>query len=194
MNLAVTASTPSAPHAAMLPPALERIILVGFMGAGKTTVGRRIARSLDWEFLDLDVQLETRAGATIAEIFATQGEEHFRRLESASLASALGGARRVIALGGGTPERLTNRLLIEQTPGTKVVFLDAPFPALYDRCMLEAVETMAQVRPLMASANEAEARFRQRQPIYRRLASVVVPTSELRPEEITERLLTHFSR
>jgi len=99
---------------------LKRLVLTGFMGAGKSTVGRLLAERLGWEFLDLDVLVESRSGLTVPEIFSTHGEAHFRRLESQELAAALGRGNIVLALGGGAPESLTNRLLLEQTPATAI--------------------------------------------------------------------------
>jgi shikimate kinase len=158
------------------------------MGAGKSTIGRLLADSLGWEFLDLDTLIETRAGITVPAIFATHGEHHFRLAEASALATALGRANIVLALGGGAPENLTNRLLIEQTPGTAAIFLDAPFPALFDRCMLQALSTTGaagpeSLRPLLADPAVAEARFRARQPLYRRLARVTIPTADRTPEQ-----------
>ena len=136
----MTTQTASAADTITTAPAhLHRLILAGFMGAGKTTVGRLLAARLGWEFLDLDAYLEARAGQTVPEIFAAHGEPRFRQLESNALASALGRSKVILALGGGTPEILTNRLLLEQTPGTATIFLDAPFPTLYDRCLLQAL-------------------------------------------------------
>jgi shikimate kinase len=113
-----TVSTPASTtaiteaSAMTLPVDLQRVVLTGFMGAGKTSVGRILAQALGWSFLDLDAHLETRAGATIASLFEVHGEQHFRRLESAALANALARPATVLALGGGTPEELTNRLLL----------------------------------------------------------------------------------
>jgi shikimate kinase len=174
---------------AALPPHLRRLVLTGFMGAGKTTVGRLLAARLGWEFLDLDAYLEGRTGMTVPAIFAEHGEARFRQLESTALASALGRSNTVLALGGGTPEVLTNRLLLEQTPGTFTVFLDAPFPALFDRCMLQALNPGTTDRPILADPAAAEARFLQRQPIYRRLARLTLPTADLTPEQTVSRLL-----
>ena len=123
---------PSQPATNDLVPAdLRRIVLTGFMGAGKTTVGRLLAARLGWEFLDLDASIESRTGLAVPSIFATHGEAHFRQLESQALASSLGRSNVVLALGGGAPESLTNRLLLEQTPATATIFLDAPFATLY---------------------------------------------------------------
>jgi shikimate kinase len=178
---------------------LQRLVLAGFMGAGKSTVGRMLADRLGWEFLDLDAFIEARTGLTVPQIFATHGEAHFRQLESQALASALGRRNMVLALGGGAPEVLTNRLLLEQTPATATIFLDAPFSTLFDRCMLQALNAPAaradaptqpaQLRPLLADPDVAEARFRARRPVYRRLARLVVDTSALTTAEAVDGIL-----
>ena len=191
--MAATDSTlkTSAPNT--LPADLRRIVLTGFMGAGKTSVGRMLAQSLGWEFLDLDAHLESRAGKTIPELFTQHGEEHFRRLESSALANALRRTNTVLALGGGTPETLTNRLLLEQTPGTTIIFLDAPFPVLFDRCMLEGFAAPEHLRPVLNPPAEAEARFHARQPIYRRLANLTVETTERSSGEVSAHIIAMLS-
>jgi shikimate kinase len=183
-------------------PCHRRLVLTGFMGAGKTTTGRLLAARLGWEFLDLDALIEARAGMTIPAIFAAHGEPHFRHIESQALASVLGRNHIVLALGGGAPEVLTNRLLLEQTPGTATVFLDAPFSVLFDRCMMQALNPelgpgsapddgvtahsgkapsalLSQARPIFADPAAAEARFQTRHPIYRRLARHTIQTAGL---------------
>jgi len=178
------------PHAITAPlPHLRRLALTGFMGAGKTTVGRLLAARLNWEFLDLDTYIESRTGLTVPAIFSIHGEAHFRQLESTALASALGRSRLVLALGGGAPEVLTNRLLLEQTPATSTIFLDAPYPTLFDRCMLQALNPGSTDRPILADPTTAEARFLQRQPIYRRLARLTLDTANLTPEETVAAIL-----
>ena len=174
---------------ATVPASLTRIVLTGFMGAGKTTVGRILADTLGWTFLDLDDHLEARAQSTIPEIFSRLGESHFRRIESSALANALAYTRTVIALGGGTPEQLTNRLLLEQTPNTGVIFLDAAFPTLFDRCMLQSFTTPDHIRPVLASPEEAEARFRARQPLYRRLARLTLSTTDQSPHQVAQSII-----
>jgi shikimate kinase len=181
----LAAEEPSAALPPELPATLRHIVLTGFMGAGKSTVGRLVAARLGWAFLDLDDHLEARAGLSVPEIFALHGEAHFRRLESSALASALGRPRTVLALGGGTPEVLTNRLLLEQTPGTVTIFLDAPFPTLFDRCVLQSLS-----RPVLADPAAAELRFAARHPLYRRLARHTIETANAAPEETALALIS----
>ncbi len=165
------------------PPGVRRIVLTGFMGAGKSTVGRLLAAELDWRFLDLDHLIEEHSGSTVSALFTTIGEAGFRRLESLLLARSLGQQQVVIALGGGAPETQGNRLLVEQTPGTRVVFLRAPFPALFDRCMLEAVASGSLHRPNLQDPLLAETRYRDREILYRRLAHSTVDTLQQTPEQ-----------
>jgi len=174
----------SEPSPTLAPAHLRRLVLTGFMGAGKSTIGRLLAARLNWTFLDLDAHLEARTGATIPQLFERHGEAHFRRLESSALASALGRDRTVLALGGGTPEELTNRLLLEQTPATFTIFLDAPFPTLFDRCMLQDI-----ARPVLADPTAAQLRFQKRHPLYRRLANLTIDTAEQAPEQTVEAIL-----
>ena len=188
MNIQTTTETETQPQTlAAAPAGIQRITLTGFMGAGKSTVGRLLAARLGWNFLDLDTHLEQRTGLTVPQIFSQYGEAHFRRLESTALASALAQRSTVIALGGGVPESLTNRLLLEQTPGTLTVFLDAPFPVLFDRCMLQGT-----ARPVLADPDAAQARFAARHPLYTRLAGLTVETADLTPEKTVEFLLGKF--
>jgi len=184
-----TLNKPEATTAYTAPTHLRRLVLTGFMGAGKSTIGRLLATRLGWEFLDLDTHLENRTGSTIPELFARHGEAHFRRLESTALASALGRSNTVLALGGGTPEEITNRLLIEQTPDTLAIFLDAPFPTLFDRCMLQEI-----ARPVLKDPVEAEQRFARRRPLYLRLARLIVDTSDLTPQQTVETVIAALNQ
>jgi shikimate kinase len=177
---------------------LRRLVLTGFMGAGKTSVGRLLADRLGWEFLDLDAYIEERSGLTVPAIFAQHGEKHFRKLESQALASALGRDRAVLALGGGAPEVLTNRLLLEQTPATATIFLDAPFQVLYDRCMKQSLSSGSNnpglTRPNLADMEGAQARCLARQPIYRRLAHHTIDTESLTTGETVTTLLNSLRK
>lgn len=160
---------------------LQRIVLTGFMGSGKSTIGRLLADKVGWRLIDVDREIEEKAGMTVAEIFATLGEFVFRRMETAAIAHALGERQVVVALGGGAPEVLANRLLLEQTPGTAVILLEAPLETLFQRC---AAQTGVEgVRPNLAEHDVAAERFRYRAPLYRRIARRVIATGGQTPEE-----------
>jgi shikimate kinase len=173
----------------VIPSHLRHLVLTGFMGAGKSTIGRILASRLGWTFLDLDAHLEQRAGATIPQLFERHGEAHFRRLESTALVSALGRPNTVLALGGGTPESLTNRLLLEQTPATFTIFLDAPFPTLFDRCMMQDI-----ARPVLDDPEAAQLRFASRHPLYLRLARLTVDTAALTPDQTVAALIAALNQ
>jgi len=172
------------------PETLDRIILTGFMGSGKTTAGTLLADRLGWRFLDLDHEIEARDGRTVPQIFAEHGEAHFRHLESFTLASLLGQRRVVIALGGGAPEELGNRLLLEQTPHTAVVYLSANFDTLAARCAAQATDPSATARPNLADLNLAERRFRLRRPHYERIAAHTIHTTDLSLDQTVDAVLS----
>jgi shikimate kinase len=172
-------------------PGVDRIVLTGFMGSGKTSVGRVLAERLGWRFLDLDAEIERRDGRTVPEIFAASGEAHFRKQETAALAGILGQRRVVVALGGGAPEELGNRLLMEQTPRTAVVYLAAPLETLLDRCERDDARTGSAGRPLLA---QAEQRFAARRHLYERIAGHQVETSARSVEEAADAILEALGR
>lgn len=122
------------------------IYLVGFMGCGKSTVGRALADELGWNFFDLDVEIENHAGSTIGDIFDTQGEEIFRVLESAALVKRVraveSGHPQVIALGGGALMNDKNFELVSNHG--VVVWLDAPFDLIERRVAVESHRPLAR--------------------------------------------------
>ena len=180
---------PALRQALRKPDVLDRIVLTGFMGSGKTTAGALLADRLGWNFIDLDREIEARHQRTVPQLFAEHGEAHFRHLESATLASLLGQRRVVVALGGGAPEELGNRLLLEQTPHTAVVYLAAPFNTLIARCDLQATDPAATARPNHADLNLAERRFRLRRPHYERIAAHTVHTDDLNVDQTVDSIL-----
>ena len=186
MAAQIISSHSAATTPAALTNGLRRIVLTGFMGAGKTTIGRLLAERLGWKFLDLDTLVEDRTDLTIAELILRDGEAGFRKMEAHALAIALGKKDVVLALGGGATETLTNRLLLEQTPATLNIFLDAPFAVLLDRCMQQE---NAAIRPFLADLDQAQARFQQRLPHYRRIARLTLDTTELDPETAVDTLM-----
>ena len=154
--------------------------IVGYMGSGKTTVGRILARTLSWEFVDLDRAIAKEAGRGIPEIFAHSGEEHFRDLERRALLAALDGTReRVVACGGGIVVRPENR---EELKKAVTVFLREDLGVLYGR-------TRNPRLPLReASREEFERRFAARLPFYEEVADLVVPVRGRPPEEVAKEI------
>jgi shikimate kinase len=139
------------------------VFLVGFMGSGKSTVGPALARTLGWEFIDLDRKIEARAGCSVAEIFRSQGEPQFRELEHLALRELLQkpeGRGTVVALGGGAWTRSDNAELI-RSGKWPTVFLDAPAEVLWERCLPEAA-----TRPLLADPASFRQLYEQRRPTY----------------------------
>ena len=169
-----------------VPAGVDRVVLTGFMGSGKTTVGRALAERLGWQFLDLDTEIERRDGRSVPQVFAESGEAHFRHLETSALAGLLGQRRGVLALGGGAPEELGNRLLLEQTPRTAVVYLAAPLETLIARCERDDARTGAAGRPLLAEAGQ---RFAVRRHLYERIAAHHVETSACDVEQVADAIL-----
>jgi shikimate kinase len=127
--------------------------LIGFMGAGKSSVGRALGEQLGWMFEDLDERIERREGRRVAEIFRDSGQAGFRRAEHAALKELLtelrAGAERIVALGGGAFVQKHNARLIE-AGDVPTVFLDASVEELWKRCRQQA-EQQDTERPLLGS-------------------------------------------
>ena len=143
--------------------AVSTVSLVGFMGAGKTTIGQALAAKLGWRFVDLDDLIVGRAGRTIPEIFQHDGEPAFRNLERQLLqetvgTSPVGGT--VLSLGGGAFIDNTNQQLLRENE-IPAVFLDAPAEELFRRC-----EQPGVVRPLLSNRDGFSALYEQRRPAY----------------------------
>ena len=140
------------------------ICLVGFMGAGKSTVGAELARRLGRQFCDLDDVIEAREKMSVEEIFRECGEGAFREMENAAL-SSLGGSSQpmVLALGGGAFAQAANREALKRmNAGT--VFLSAPVSELWRRCT--ALDKDKKVRPLLADRERFNQLYQQRLPAY----------------------------
>ncbi|HMD21661.1 MAG TPA: shikimate kinase [Alloacidobacterium sp.] len=167
-----------------LPACISRIVLVGFMGAGKSTVGALLARQLQWRFLDADTVLEDRTGVSIAEIFARHGETEFRALEADVIHSLVREHHLVLAVGGGAVETSAIRDALLQTPETCVVFLEAPLEIMISRC---EQQPGAALRPILNDRERLRDRFESRLPHYRN-AHLVVKTASLTPEETSQQI------
>ncbi|MDD7814200.1 shikimate kinase [Mycobacterium sp. CSUR Q5927] len=163
-----------------------RAVLVGLPGAGKSTIGRRLAKALDVEMLDTDAAIEARTGRSIADIFATDGEAEFRRIEEDVVRAALAEHDGVLSLGGGA---VTSAGVREALAGHTVVFLE-----------ISATEGVRRtggstVRPLLAGPGRAE-KFRelmaQRVPLYRRLATIRVNTNRRNPGAVVRYIVSRL--
>jgi shikimate kinase len=156
------------------------VAIVGYMGSGKSAIGRSLARRLGREFVDLDRTIVKEAGRTIPEIFEHCGEEYFRNLEHRVLLDALDGAReRVIACGGGIVVRPQNRERLKSVP---TVFLREDLGVLYSR-------TRGTGRPLRgASREDFERRYAERLPLYEEVADLEVTVRGRPPQVVAEEI------
>lgn len=150
---------------------MRNIVFVGLMGAGKTTVGKRLAKRHGLPFVDTDHEIESRCGASIPTIFDLEGEEGFRRRESKVIAEVMAREGCVVTTGGGAVLAPENRDAIARG---FVIYLDAEPEQLWQRLKSDTS------RPLLAASSDPRATlatlFAQRDPIYRSLADLVVPT------------------
>ncbi len=153
----------------------RHLYLIGFMGSGKSAMGRRLAPHLGRPFVDLDQTIERRHNATISEIFARSGEAHFRRLESALLQEVAAGDPKVVATGGGTYQSEANRTLMHESG--LVLWLDVPLELALERSLRDPD------RPLAADQKKFEMLYRRRRELYAR-ADLIVPVGR-DPREFT---------
>ena len=157
--------------AGALPRARRRnVVLVGLMGAGKTTVGRQLAARLKWQFVDSDHEIEQRTGVRIPVIFEIEGEEGFRRRESQVLASILDREDVVIATGGGIILRPENRSLLRQSAGMTAYLSVSPN-------LLHARTRNDRNRPLLQVADPLSklmSLLEERDPYYREVADLII--------------------
>ena len=162
----------------------SNIFLVGMMGAGKTTVGRALAQRMKREFVDTDRVLVERTGVAVATVFEIEGEEGFRKRESAVLQEVCEQDGRVIATGGGIVLAAENRRVMREC-GT-VVYLRARLESLWERTRHDTS------RPLLATPNP-KARLAelltQREPLYREVAHVIVDSGPQSASTLVNRVL-----
>ena len=162
---------------------MSSIYLVGFMGAGKTSVGAALAAHLGYDFLDLDERLSERFGAPIREVFSDCGEEIFRVAETEELDRSTAFERCVVATGGGTFCSEANREIIFGAGGVSV-FLDAPWEVLRRRLPGENPE-----RPMFGDAERAGRLYRQRLPHYRQATMTVAVKGDETPDRTAARVV-----
>jgi shikimate kinase len=183
-------------------PGFKQLVLIGFMGAGKTTVGKLVADALQWQFVDADAALVEETGRSIAEIFLHQGEDYFRATEALLVQRLIKSHDTVLALGGGAVEHPeTARLLglsgkSSSTPSQSLtVYLEAALDISLARC---ATEPESAIRPLLQQQQQGDhltlrARFEQRLPLYRQ-AHLSIATAQYTADEVARQILDKMRR
>jgi shikimate kinase len=166
----------------------RNLVLIGFMGAGKSTLGRRCACELGYRFFDTDRMVAQRAGKSIPDIFAQDGEAAFRELEAAAVRDLARMNGLVIATGGGVPMNALNIARLRRSGVLVLIWLDSEE-------LVSRTEHRTD-RPLLANAEDPRTRISQlleeREPAYRAAAHVVVETSGLTTEDATQAILSKF--
>lgn len=163
-----------------------RAVLVGLPGSGKSTIGRRLAKAMGVGYTDTDVLIEQRTGRAIADIFAADGEQEFRRIEEDVVRAALSEEDGVVSLGGGA---VTTAGVREALAGHTVIYLEIG--------AREGVRRTGgtSARPLLAGGNRAEkyrALMAQRTPLYRRVATIRVDTNRRNPGAVVRYIMSRL--
>lgn len=165
----------------------RNIFLVGFMGAGKTTVGRILAGLTGFKYLDADRLLEQNAGTTISNIFAEKGEDYFRDLETETLELIASREGQIVSTGGGAVQRDRNWAAMS---GNGVsVYLKAEVETIWDRIKDDTTRPLLQVENPLDTAREL---LDKRTPMYER-ADIVVETDRLLPAQVAEKIISELS-
>ncbi|MDD2717008.1 MAG: shikimate kinase [Candidatus Wallbacteria bacterium] len=158
----------------------DKVFLVGFMGCGKTTVGKLLAKKMGRPFFDVDREVEQNEGKKVSEIFAESGEEHFRSLETEWIKSVCKGKKAVVSGGGGCFCRPQNREIIKKNCTT--VYLEAEFETLLERILKD------NDRPLAQNLEELHSLFDQRIQDYEK-TDFSVRIDDRSPLEIVEEII-----
>lgn len=147
------------------------VSLVGLPGGGKSTVGRHLARRLDWPFSDADAVIEKQVGCSVRAFFEREGEERFREIEQDVIADLMQHSHAIIATGGGAVLREANRLALKAA--SSVVYLRSTPEELFRRLRHDTQRPLLQVKDPLARLREL---YAQRDPLYRQTASFVIET------------------
>lgn len=143
------------------------------MGAGKTTVGRKLAKRLDLQFVDLDHEIERHTGVSVATIFEIEGESGFRQRETNALKQVTAGGAQIIATGGGVVLSAMNRAILSGTG--PVVYLQATPELIYSRTRHDTSRPLLQVADPLGRIRNL---VRQRDPLYREVADIVIESGK----------------
>ena len=156
------------------------VVLIGFMGAGKTVIGRALSEQLRLQLFDTDRMVEESAGRRIAELWDAEGEDAFRAREHDAVLQACAGSGRVIACGGGAVLEIRNYGILKGA-GT-VVYLRAPSAVLRERVGI------ALDRPLLREEGAFDKLLAERQPAYESAADLIIDTDGRTPEEVASEI------
>lgn len=159
------------------------VYLVGLMGAGKTTVGKALARRLAYRFVDVDQEIEARTGVSVPTIFEIEGEEGFRRREAQVIADLAGVNGHVVATGGGAVLQPENRRNL-QASGF-VIYLNVPLATLYERTRHDKKRPLLQVSDPRQKLREL---YAQRDPLYREIANLIISGSRITVQSVLQLL------
>lgn len=168
---------------------IPTVILVGPMGAGKSTIGRLLANQLGLPFLDSDRVIEERTGADIPWIFDVEGEEGFRQRESAALSDLLGAEPVVLATGGGIVLMSDNRERLRSADG-KVFYLSASIEQLLERTSKDKKRPLLQVDDPESKIREL---LEQRDPLYTEVSDYVVKTDRRSPKSVVQEIISQLN-
>ena len=159
-------------------------VLIGYRGSGKSTLGHKLADRLWQKFVDTDDLVVAKAGKSIAQIFAEEGEPHFRDLESKVVQEVAALSDHVISLGGGAPMREENRTAIKSA-GHRVIYLKCEPDELYKRISADpsSVANRPALTNLFGSVDEISKVLAEREPIYRQMADAELEVTYLTPDE-----------
>lgn len=161
---------------------MKNLILIGYMGCGKTTIGKQFAKSYDYKFCDTDYLIEKHTKTKISDIFASKGEAYFRNLETHTLETIQGQLKQtVLSTGGGMPCREENVNLL-QSIGT-VIYLKVSKETLLHRLKEDTTRPLLQGDNLEAKVEEM---LMQRNPLYEKAANYVIDTDNHTPKEVAE--------
>ena len=167
-----------------------RIYLIGFMGSGKSTFGKKLARKMGYDFFDMDKMIEKIEGVSVAELFAIKGETYFRKLESDILHSTIVHKNAVISCGGGTPCYFDNMEWMNSRGAT--VYLKVPQERLYGR-----LKSRKHKRPLIANLNDAQLKdyifqkLSEREAFYLQ-ANMIIDPEMMSAKKVAEEVISNY--
>ena len=168
----------------------KRIVLIGFRGTGKSTIGALLARSLNWKLISTDTLIEKHHQMEIKDIVAKYGWKEFRRMEHSVIKTISARMNSVVDCGGGVTENPENLNLLR--PGSLIVWVDADIEEIRKRLKKDG-----ELRPLLSEAEfdiDLHKNYQRRRPVYQSYARMQVNSSTMSPAEICERILNELNQ